>query len=109
MGGKSNYPNSNQQCKVVFVYYWFCFQETESYTSEISALMFSIILIWSWGIFTEETPKEECVVSGTAGKLDVPASRMAALSLISVLEELEAGSSLTAFHRCINITRKQNH
>jgi hypothetical protein len=31
------------------------------------------------------------------------------LSLISMLEEFEAGSSLTAFHRCMNMYRKLNH
>lgn len=31
MGRKTNSPNSNQQCKVVFVYYWWSFQQTKSY------------------------------------------------------------------------------
>ena len=43
---------------------------------------------------TVETPKDECLVSVTEDKLEASA----ALSLISGLEELEAGSSLAALH-----------
>lgn len=57
--------------------------------------MFSIILIWSWGILTGETPRDERLVSGTK---DDELDDSAALSLISGLEELKAGSSLTALN-----------
>lgn len=58
--------------------------------------MFSIILAWSWGILTGETARDERLVSGTK---DDELEASAALSLISGLEVLEAGSSLAAWNK----------
>jgi len=91
--GKRNSLNSKQKRGAVYATHRILNRPNP--TSEISALMFSIILIWSWGILTEETPRDERLVSGTK---DDELEASAALSLISGLEELEAGSSLAALN-----------
>lgn len=59
----------------------------EELTSEISVLMFSIILIWSKGIYADETSRFDWLLSGSMGKLglSLPTSEAAFISWLEVL------------------------